>query len=353
MLSEFYFNIFGDASYKSLAIKVAIAVVIFIAFKITSMIFKKKAQVLVTKIFKIKDKRFEETLIGSILKPFSAFLLASGTYLALITIPFSDPAIYTFFMKYYRIAIIIIVSVFFQNFIGNITVFIKILSDEKNKALIHFFTKMGKILVIVFTVSIILKEFGIEVTGLVAGLGLGGLTIALAAQDTASNFCSGLVLLFDKPFDLGEWITIAGQEGVVEEMNFRSCRIRTFDNAVITIPNSKISSDSVTNWTKMNMRKTKFTIGLTYCTTKETLQKVCDEIKEYLNTRDDLKNDTILVWFDSFNSSSLDINVQYHSYPLELPLHVALREEVHFAVMDIITANDTDFAFDTKTIITN
>jgi len=197
----------------------------------------------------------------------------------------------------------------------------------------------------------LLKEVGFDVTGLLTSLGLGGVILALAAQDTASNLFAGVVILFDKPFAIGDWISVAGMEGIVEEMSFRSCRIRTFDNALISVPNSKLGGDSVTNWTKMNVRKTRITIGLVYGTKKETLQKICDEIKANLLKYDSIKKDNIMVWFDNFNASSLDVVVQYHTYLTGAADYFALKEEIQYMIMDVVETSGSDFAFNTQTII--
>ena len=347
---------FQVESLQEFAITVGISLVIYVVFHIFSLLLAKHAPSMLKKLFKLKNEAFEEAFSFSFSKPISYFLRFLGAYLAISYLPF-NPAFALILdglmKKFIRIALIVCVSIAAQNFIVNSPVFFKGLNtrlEGKNKTIISFFSKLGKALVIVFTAVILLNELGYDINGLIAGLGLSGLTFALAAQDTASNFVSGLVILMDKPFAIGDWITVAGMEGIVEEMNFRSCRIRTFDNALIAVPNNKISGDSVTNWTKMNMRKTKITIGLVYSTSKETLQKVCDEIKAELHSYSEIKTDSILVRFENFSPSSLEVVVQYNSYPVALPQHVALKERVQYAIMDIVKNNETDFAFNSLTI---
>lgn len=354
MLEKIYFSIFGELEYTVLLIKIGIAFIIFLGFMVLSILYKKNSLRVIKKLFKIKNESFEQAFVASISKPFTLFLEITGGYLALLYIPFGTGVIlwaYPLITRIFRMCLVLVVSISAQNFIGNITIFLKGLSESRNQTIIAFFTKVGKAIVIVLTIVILFKELGYDINGLIAGLGLGGLTFALAAQDTASNFFSGLVILFDKPFAIGDWISVGTMEGVVEEMNFRSCRVRTFDNALISMPNSKLSGDSVTNWTKMNLRKTRITIGVVYSTKSEVLQKVCNEIRAKLNSYDEIKQDTILVWFDSFNASSLGIVIQYHSFPVSMPEHMALRQRVHYMIMDIVNTNETSFAFDTKTVI--
>lgn len=355
-LSKLFLSLFLSDNYIEILISIGYAVLIYFIFFIASAVFLKFSPTLFKKIFKIKKVNIEKIFTSSFAKPLSYLLHIFGIYCAFIYMPFSAKItlwLTPLLNKGLRIAAICILSLGAQNLAEHITIFFKSPTEKfgaKNITVISFFTKVGKAIIIVLTIVILLKEFGYDINGLIAGLGLSGLTFALAAQDTASNFFSGLVILTDKPFAIGDWIQVGTLEGVVEEMNFRSCRIRTFDNALIAIPNSKLSGDSVTNWTKMNLRKTKFTIGLVYSTSKETMQKICDEIRQELNKIKEIKQDTILVCFDKFNSSSLDILIQYHSFPINYGEHLALKEKVQYKIMDIIHANDTSFAFDTKTI---
>lgn len=346
--------VFNVSSWQDLLINLVICAGIFIVFKIISAVSTKKLDNILSKIFKRHNQKLILTISKSLYKPLKIFFVATGIYLALIYVPFAVK-IETFLVpilhKIYRISILISISIFLQSFIGNIPLFSEKFSDPKNKTVFTFFLNIGKVLVVVLTVVILLNEFNYDINGLIAGIGLGGLTFALAAQDTASNFFSGLVILFDKPFGIGDWISTPNLEGVVEEINFRSCRIRTFDNALIAVPNSKLSNDILTNWTKMNLRKTKITIGLIYSTKRETLQKVCSEIKENLLKYPEIKSESILVWFDNFNSSSLDVIIQYHSFPIALSEHVQLKQKVQYMIMEVVENNDTDFAFDTKTIV--
>lgn len=354
---DFIFDFFGVASIAAILIKTGLACLIYlIAYALSGMVVK-YLPALFKRIFKREDEAAQQAFVNSFAKPLSMVVKAVGIFLAITNLPVNTTLaakIYSVGSAVLRIVIILLVSSSVQSFITNIPLIFDE-TEEKfggvNRTLIVFFTRLGKALVIVFTAVIVIEEFGYDVTGLITGLGLGGLTFALAAQDIASNFMSGITILTDKPFGVGDWISVAGLEGIVEEMNFRSCRIRTFDNALITVPNSKISNDSVTNWTKMNYRKTNIIIGLLYSTTKETLQKVCDEIYAELSKLEEIKTDSLLVKFDNFSPSSLDVKISYNSFPIPGPQHLALKEKVQYIIMDVVAANETDFAYNTVTVI--
>ncbi|MBQ8604822.1 MAG: mechanosensitive ion channel family protein [Oscillospiraceae bacterium] len=354
---DLFYNFFGAFTLIEFVLKILLSVVIYIVFYFLSAFLYKESGRIVKKLLKIQKDGFESAYQGSFAKPLSNFVKIAGAFFAITNLPFNNTfyvTVYSFMSLVLRISGILLISVALQNFVVNLPEFIENLEDKLggvNKTLITFFTKLAKALIMVFTAVIIIEEFGYDVTSLITGLGLGGLTFALAAQDIASNFMSGIVILTDKPFGVGDWITVGGLEGIVEEMNFRSVRIRTFDNALITVPNSKVSGDSVTNWTKMQMRKTNIVIGLLYSTTKETLQAVCDDIKAALTEMEEIKADSILVVFDNFNASSLDVKISYNSYPVAGPDHLALKQKVQYKIMDIVAKYDTDFAYNTFTVI--
>lgn len=350
-------SFFGVVSVIQFILKLAFSGVIYLIFHGISGILVKRLPALFTKIFHKDNPAAQQAFVDVFARPLSLFIKAVGIFFAVTNLPFNSVLslnIYAAALKLLRIATIILISLAIQNFIINIPVIFESVSsklDGMSRTLTTFFTKLGKALVIVFTVVIVMEEFGYNVTSLITGLGLGGLTFALAAQDIASNLMAGITILTDKPFGVGDWISVGGMEGIVEEMNFRSCRIRTFDNALITVPNSKISNDSVTNWTKMNYRKTNIVIGLTYSTTKETLQAVCDEIYKQLSRISEIKTDSLLVKFNEFSASSLDVKISYNSYPIPAPRHLALKEKVQYIIMDIVASHETDFAYNTLTVV--
>ncbi|MBQ7284440.1 MAG: mechanosensitive ion channel family protein [Oscillospiraceae bacterium] len=354
ILTEIYFKLFGEQSPAGLFIEIIAAIAVLILFKIVAVIINKNAKFIAQKIFKAKNENIENAIISTITKPINHFITITGIAVAVAMFPFSaeiSTVLNVYVTKVYRLAVVALLGMLAVSAVDNVQYYSKLFTESDNKTLLQFFIKIAKAIVIFLTVAILLKEVGFDVTGLITSLGLGGVVLALAAQDTASNLFSGIVILFDKPFAVGDWISVGGMEGIVEEMSFRSCRIRTFDNALISVPNSKLGSDSVTNWTKMNVRKTRITIALVYSTKKETLQKVCDEIKTNLAKYDSIKKDNIMVWFDNFNASSLDIVIQYHTYLTGGADFFALKEEIQYMIMDVVESNRTDFAFNTQTII--
>ena len=350
-------TIFGTSYLPHIAIKLVTALAIYVAAVISSKMAEKILGFIARLLFKNKSEKVHNAFKNSFAKPLTNFIKIAGVYFAVTALPLNaivKVAVVNFMTMVLRIALMLMISVSIQNLIGNIPDLVDNIGEKLggvNQTIVTFFTKIAKALVMVFTVVIIVEEFGYDVTGLITGLGLGGLTFALAAQDIASNFMAGITIILDKPFAMGDWIAVGGMEGIVEEMNFRSTKIRTFDNALISVPNSQLGSSSVTNWTKMNFRKTNIIIGLLYSTTRETLQKVIDDIYNELSQFSEIKTDSLLVKFDNFSASSLDVKISYNSYPIPGPAHLALKEKVQLKIIEVVERHETDFAYNTVTVV--
>lgn len=223
-------------------------------------------------------------------------------------------------------------------------------ADNINPIVLIFLERAFRLLVVIICIVAILSELGINVNGLITGIGLGGLTFALAAQDTAANIFGGMVIISDKPFSVGDWIQSGTIEGHVEDITFRSTRIRTFDDALIIVPNNKLTSEAITNWTKMNKRRIRFNMGLTYSTTPAALRNIVDEIRYYLKNHEEIIPDTVLVRLEDFAPSSLSILVQMYVNATQLQDLKRIREEINYQIMEIVTNNGTSFAFPSTTV---
>ena len=142
--------------------------------------------------------------------------------------------------------------------------------------------KVYKVAVVVLCGATIAQESGLPVGSVVASAGLIGLTISLAAQDMAKNFFSGVVILLDKPFSIGDWITVGDVEGEVVDINFRSTKVRAVDNSIYILTNSTVSSATINNATLRNKRLYRFTLGVTYDTTRPQLEKLMADLDAML-----------------------------------------------------------------------
>jgi len=217
-------------------------------------------------------------------------------------------------------------------------------------SLVAFINGVMKVLAIFIALVLTASNMGINVTGLIAGLGIGGIAIALAAKEPLENLFASLIIFMDRPFHAGDWIISGDIEGVVENVGFRSTRLRTFYNSVITIPNAELARINVDNMGVRPYRRIKTTISVTYGTPPARMEAFCAGIRELIRIHPYTRNERYYVWFADFGPSSLDIELVCH---LNANDFATERREKHRLFLDIMRLAQTlgiDFAFPTQTI---
>jgi MscS family membrane protein len=197
--------------------------------------------------------------------------------------------------------------------------------------------------------SILANVFHVNVVALIGGLGIGGLALALASKETVENLFGSITIFLDKPFAVGDQVKVGSTEGTVENIGLRSTRIRTADKSLVAMPNKKMIDAELENVTLKTMWRARFFIGLTYDTTVEQMKKVTDDVFNLLKSHPMIKDDAT-VKFSEFNSSSLDILINYHVLTSDGDKFLDIKEEINFKIMEIIYSNNCSFAFPTKSI---
>ena len=238
-------------------VDIIIAIGIIVFFRIFSGTFS----YMIIKIFKIKSKKAKEIKESAFFKPLKVFFIILGIYLAIVFLrtPLQiNEQVMDIVTKAFKIISVIEIAVGLANSFTSKTILgkklRKSLSDKMDDTVFEFVLKITRVLIYIIAIFLVLAILEINLTGLVAGLGLGGVIVTLAAQDTAKNLFGGLVIFIDKPFVVGDWIQMDNYEGTIEDITFRTTRIRTFENALVNIPNAIIADASVTNWSKMEKR---------------------------------------------------------------------------------------------------
>lgn len=224
------------------------------------------------------------------------------------------------------------------------------LSLETNQILLRLLSQCYKALTIALGVLIILQELGIPVTGLITGVGLIGLTVSLGAQETASSLFAGMILILEKPFTLGDWITVGDVEGSVEDISFRSTRIRTVENTLVVLPNSSVSSSNIWNATRRTKRRWQFTLGMTYDTSREKLEEIMAAVRQLLEASPAVVEGSVLVNMSGFSASSLDISVECYLKSLAKDAYLADCNGLYLDILDRVRALGGDFAFPSTTV---
>jgi MscS family membrane protein len=223
------------------------------------------------------------------------------------------------------------------------------LKDIFSETIVSWIVKAVKILFMFIAAAAILDVWGIEIGPILAGLGLFGLAGALAAQDLLKNLLSGVLVLAERRFNVGDWIRVDGVvEGTVETIGFRSTAVRQFDKALVQVPNSELADNAVINFSQMTHRRIYWKIGVVYGTTVDQLRYIRDEIEAYiLNTDDFAKPPEVstFVRIDSFGASSIDIMLYCFTKTTVWGEWLAVKERLAYRVKEIVEEAKSDFAF--------
>ncbi len=213
-----------------------------------------------------------------------------------------------------------------------------------------FLKDVLRVIVYIASVFVILGAiFNLNITSLLAGAGLAGLAVALAAQDSLANLFGSLTIFGEKPFVMGDFVETNGILGVIEKVGFRSTRIRTLDKTYVTLPNRMIMENPINNLTDRTFRRVDYTVGILYGTPADTIRTIVDRIQEFIDEHPKT-NENGIVAFHAFGASSLDIKVIYFIKEVDWNPYLKIREEVSLGIMQIVLDNGGDFAFPTTTV---
>jgi MscS family membrane protein len=226
------------------------------------------------------------------------------------------------------------------------------LTDSKaDDQLVPFVRELSKIIAIIIGIFVLLgMVFEINVLTLIAGLGIGGIAIALAAKDSLENLFGSFTIFLDKPFVVGDLVKVDGIEGTIEKVGFRSTQVRGVDRSVITIPNRKMIDDALENLTLRNFRRVKFNIGIGYGTSAQDTKLIVHELQQMLNNHKHLNEEAIVV-LDEFGDYSIKILVLYFVEMMEYYDFLKVKEEINYEIMLMLQKRNIPFAYPTYQIV--
>lgn len=320
-------------------------------------IFSPSLAYTIIRMFKFKTRNKKKIKESAFYNPLRVFFSLSGIYIAIIFL--SEPLkisneVMLIATKAFQI---ISVIVFAKGLAASFTIeaiFVKRIKEKLNRdledSMFDFLLKIARGIIYTIAAFIVITLLGVNLNGLVAGLGIGGVIITLAAQDTAKNLFGGLVIFLDKPFTVGDWIEMSPFEGTVEDITFRSTRIRTFENSVVNIPNSIISESSVINWSKMEKRRYKTNLCIQVDTPLEKLEKFQAKVREMLQEREGILDDSIIVKFDEIKNNGLNVLVCSYTDSIDYLSYLAEKENINRKIMKILKEENIELAYDTKTV---
>ena len=320
-------------------IDIVIAIGIIIFFRI----FSSSMSYMIIRMFKFKVKNKNKIKENAFYNPLRIFFILLGFYLGILflkkplNIDDSIMAIVTIIFK------IVSIIEFAHGLAKSFTPDSKIskkMKERLNKnvedSMFDFILKGVRVIIYIIAGFIVITQLGINLNGLIAGLGISGVIITLAAQDTAKNLIGGIVIVIDKPFIVGDWIQMDKYEGTVEDITFRSTRIRTFENSVVNIPNSVISGGAVVNWSKMEKRRYRTILSVATDTPMDNLEEFKKEVKKLLISREAIDDDSIIVKFDEITGSGLRILISSYTNSVDYASYLTEKENINYKIMKIL-----------------
>lgn len=360
-----------DPVLLRLVLALAILLITFFAKRVLSKILIKY----LSKI-KINKLTLDFSLFDRLQKPINCLLIATGIFLTLAVSPFvyyktiSEQFLtigdfrfilslisINFVVKIYKVAFIGIATWVIYDLEQLYEQFFTGLNDKHelidNTVIIRYVSKIIRIVTIIIGIAIALTILFPNLSGLATGVGIGGAAVAFVSKDSLSSILSGMFLLLDKPFVIGDWITIDSVDGIVEDISFRSTRIRTFSQSLVVIPNNTISNANIINWSRMEKRRVSFDLGVSYSTSETQIKQCIDDIKHLLTNHPDIESDTALVHFTSFGDYSLNIQIIYYTLKTDLSSYLAIKETVNLDILNLCNRYQVEIAFPTQTIYTS
>lgn len=341
----------GMPNWKWLALAGGLVLLYFLRFLVRWILLKiKKAEAY------FPPGSFMSFFLEEALEKSLSWIVVAGAGLVLLAVlqPIPPVALYVgLFLKLF-LAVNIVRTCYMaaEAFGASIQEWAKTTETALDDQLAPFASKTLKVVVLVIGVLVALQNFGVNVTALLAGLGIGGIALAFAAQDTVANVFGTVTILLDGPFKLGEHIKIGDTEGIVEEVGFRSTSVRTFYNSLVSLPNSLVAKEKIDNMSRRNgWIRFRHILGFTYDATPEQLHKFAENLRYQLLQDPSVDRERILVNFNGYGDSSLNVLVNFH-------FHINADEtdpgkSNQFLDLIFVIANQfgLSFAFPTRTLM--
>ena len=341
---------------------------IFISAIISGLIFKglisKHLSKLLYRVIGNREKRVGQNKFDELLtKPISLFIMLSFVFFGANRLSFPDTwnlanveelGTRMFLTKGFTLIYIYSIFIIIKRLISFFGILLEKRAEESESKmddqLVPFAIEIIRFLSYILLIFVVLSEvFNVNATGLITGLGIGGIALAMASKESLENLLGSFTIFLDKPFTVGDIVTVGTVTGTIEKVGFRSTRIKTFDRSIVTLPNKKMIDAELDNLGLRSVRRVKFYIGLTYDTSSEKIKNIITEIQNIIDEHPKTNQEGV-VKFQEFGPSSLDILILYY---VDSPLwedQLEVKEDINFKIMDVVKKNKSDFAFPSTTV---
>ena len=349
--SEIFLSVWNKGILGVDIFQILIGIGIFLIF----LIFRGLISKLIIKKLEIISKRttnkLDDTFVKSLTGPARFLPIVIGFFIASYYMTFSSDG-RELVDTINRTLITILIFWVIHQIIEPISYILSGLDKVLTRELIGWIIKSLKILIFILGLAAVLELWGIKIGPIIAGLGLFGVAVALGAQDLFKNLISGILVLVEKRFKIGDWILVEGIiEGIVEKIGFRSTVIRKFDKSIAIIPNFQFAENAVINISQTTNWIISWIINLQYDTTVDQLKKIRNEIEEYIKKNEDYKPDLgYAVRIDKFADSSIDMYIRCFTKTDDWDKWLAVKERLAIQIKQIVERNSASFAFPSQSI---
>ena len=328
--------------------RIVIALGILLGFFILRGLIAKFLVVWLRRMSKKTEWSVDDYVVEAIAGPMRAIPVVFGIFVA-INYLHLEGLVYDIAQNVTRTLIAVVIFWTMMRALGPLSQGFNRLEQMLSRELIEWIVKAMRVAVVLVGAATILQIWGIQIGPIIAGAGLFGVAVALGAQDLFKNLIAGILILGEKRFKKGDWISVDGiVEGTVEAIGFRSTVIRRFDKAPVMVPNAELSDTAVTNFSEMTYRRIYWHIGVEYRTTVDQLREIRDGIAAYIDETEDFVKPTeasTFVRIDRFNDSSIDILVYCFTQTTVWGEWLDIKEQLAYKIMDIVHGADAGFAF--------
>jgi MscS family membrane protein len=299
---------------------------------------------------------FDDILFGALTRPAQWAALLAGVFAAIMLLPLPEEPfdlnkLVVALAKGVSVSLVIWFSIRLVDRLMDVWAEKAAQTETRlDDQLVPIVRRSAKVFLFIIGLVLMLQNLGYSVGSLLAGLGIGGVAIAMASKDTVANLFGSFVVFLDRPFQIGDWIEMGETEGTVEEVGLRTTRIRTFANSLITVPNAMFTTKSINNWSRMKKRRIKLTVGVTYDTAPEQVEQLVTRIRNIIKNDDAILNDFYLVNFDSFGPSSLDLFIYCFTSTTVWAEFLEAKQHFMLEIMRAVDDLGLSFAFPTQSI---
>jgi len=352
---ENFSALFGEVWKKGIfgidIFQILIGLGIFLIFLLFRGLISKIIINRLKKIAKKTTNKLDDTFVQAMEGPARFFPIVIGFFIASYYLEFS-PETQSFIDNVNKSLITILIFWLIHQFVKPVTYLLGGLEKILTKELIGWIVKALKILIFILGAAAVLELWGIKIGPIIAGLGLVGVAVALGAQDLFKNLISGILVLVEKRFKVGDWIVVEEIiEGIVERIGFRSTVVRKFDKSLAIIPNFQFAENAVINISATTNWIISWVITLQYNTTVDQLKKVRDEIEKYITTHKDYKTSLgYAVRVDKFSDSSIDMYIRCFTVTDDWDEWLKVKERLAIEIKQVVEKNNASFAFPSQSI---